>query len=231
MTTSAVRLWLGWRSPAYGGDTGWANFVKELAQNFIPVTWEAMAHFNLRAYVPSVLSPTADTGLPEEVALLCYASVADYDRQKLTIAGRCYRLLHRVPFGPASTSGWAVAGAADSKPSLRTAAAGGRHFDDPTATVHFVALTHPAGAALGSSTVSNALSDHAGAIALWCLKGRTLVWIAASGPLDRQATVAPLLALAPGSQCRSWHVAKPAPALDQANGVPITEQSSLHFSR
>jgi hypothetical protein len=231
MSTSAVRLWLGWRSPAYGGDAGWANFVKELAQNFIPVTWEAMAPFELRTYVPSVLSPTGNTGLPEEVALLCYASVGDYNRQKLTIAGRCYRLLHRVPFGPASTSGWATAGAPDGKPTLRAATAGGRHFDDPAATVHFIALTHPSDASLGNQQVLDALATQAGALALWCLEGQTLVWIAASGPLDRQATVAPLLALAPGSQCLSWQVAKRAPALDQESGVSIAEQSSLHFSR
>lgn len=235
MSASAVRLWLGYRAEQYSvGAAGWTKFVKQLGLNFIPATWEAMAPFQLRTYVPSVLSPSGTTGLPEEVALLCYASVADYNRQEVTIAGRCYRLLHSLLFKfeakKFSVSDWAVAGAAPGSPSLRPAA-GGKRFEDAQAVIHFIALTHPA-TTLNAQNVWTALPDQNGDLAAWCRPGQSLIWIAATKPLDQQQTVSPLLALAAGSACNSWHVAQAAPTpLDQEHGVVIQEQSSLHFHR
>jgi len=229
MSHAAVRIWLGWRAPDYAND--WPGFVKQLGLNFIPVTWEAMQDFHLRTYVPSVLSASKATGLPEETALLCYDTVDDYRRQADTIAGRCYRLLHRVLFSRSSLSDWAVPNAAPGKPALRPASGAGRHFDDPLALIHFIALSHPAGATLTTQQVWSALPSQTDAAAAWCRPGQTLVWIAASQALDRQQTTAALQAQAADSDCRSWQVARPAPKLDQIQGVPVSDESSLHFSR
>ncbi len=230
----AVRLWLGWRAGHLSGTgEGWNGFREHLAQTFVPATWEVMQRFGLETYVPSVFEPSGAHGLPEEVALLRYASRRAYNSSKSTVAGRGYAVMHRAIFdfdtlGRKSKSGWADESAGDDAPALRQAALGAVSFGDADVVVHVLLLSTPDRTA-SSQAVMRALTGQPGSVAAWCQPGFAVVWLAASGVQDEPALSRTLLDEVPGSRLAAFHVAVDAPPIDQANGVPLSRQQTMLF--
>ena len=228
-----VRLWLGWRARHLtGASSGWQSFTKSLASTFIPVTWEIMTRFGLRTYVPSVFSAAEGAGPPEEIALLCYRTRADYDASKATVLGRAYGAMHRAVFefeiaGRKSRADWAAAHGARG-PVLRSAADGGVRFDDAAAVVHVLLLSSPGGR-LATPALLGALTTQPGSVAVWCESGFAAVWIAAPSAQDMSVFSDPVLQAVPHAVVTAFHCAQPAPPIDQTFGLPVVEQHSWQF--
>ena len=237
MSTPALRLWMGWRLPSLMNDaTGWTSFVDRLAKTFVPATWQVMPEFGLVTYMPSVLAPSADSPLPDEVALLIYKSTADYERHKSRVLGRSYSLMHGALFDfetaeRRSTSAWAQSqGHQAGKAWRRGALAAGPRLDDPGASLHFAALVHPRLPSLTATQLSTGLASFEGEVAAWAMPSFTLVWLAAYQALERSAIEARLQGLQPGAVLQHWHVGLKHPPWDELNGVELTSDKSLHFT-
>lgn len=230
--STEIRLWLGWRTAAYMTEAaGWKRFTDHLAQTFVPATWEVMSDFGLRAYVPSIFSPSEPPYLPDEVALLVYESKAKYAESKSMVRGRGYSVMHAALFdfttpGRGSKSDWAVADAVagGTSPTLRLTAPGDPGFDDPAALVHVLLLR--SSGTLTATKVLDALSGIPGQLAVWCQPGFAVVWIATRQPLD-EATLTQ--ALPAKAQVVAFHRARPAPPIEQKTGVPPGDRLSWHF--
>lgn len=228
-----VRLWLGWRARHLtGASSGWQSFTKSLASTFIPVTWEIMTRFGLRTYVPSVFSAADGAGPPDEIALLCYRTRADYEASRATVLGRAYGAMHRAVFefdiaGRRSKADWADAPDANG-PVLRRAIDGGMRFDDADAVVHVMLLSSP-GERLATPALLAALTDQRGSVAVWCESGFAAVWIAAPGAQDVNVFSDPVLQEFPHATVAAFHCAQPAPPIDQKFGLPVLDQHSWHF--
>lgn len=229
-----IRIWLGWRLAALAqDDAGWTTFTTELANSFIPATCSVMRDHGLRVYVPSVLAPSAGSGLPEEIALLGYTSRSAYDSHKKTARGQQYSASHGRLFNfgapPKSVSGWAELQGEAAKPALRRAAPGATDFGAADAIVHMLLLQHAGAQALDPVQVLQALAGQAGAVALWCQPGFTAVWLASATALAQADVAAPLLALAANSRVAAFHCAEPVAARQAGAPMPVVEQASWHF--
>ncbi|WP_326532747.1 uracil-DNA glycosylase family protein [Pseudorhodoferax sp.] len=235
-----IRIWLGWRLAALAkDDAGWSTFTTDLANRFIPATCDVMRAHGLRVYVPSVLAPSAGSGLPEEIALLGYTSRAAYDSHKKTARGRHYSAMHGELFNfntkpthpPKSVSDWAELQGQAVEPALRRAAPGAPNFGAADAVVHMLLLRHASAQALDPAQVLQALAGHAGAVALWCQSGFTAVWLASAAALTQADVAAPVLALpqAAGSQVAAFHRAVPVAPDQAAEPRPVVEKASWHF--
>jgi len=228
-----VRLWLGWRARHLtGASSGWQSFTKSLASTFIPVTWEIMTRFGLRTYVPSVFSAADGAGQPEEIALLCYRTRADYEASRATVLGRAYGAMHRAVFefeiaGRKSKADWADAHGARG-PVLRSATDGGVRFDDAAAVVHVMLLSSP-GSRLAAPALLAALTTQPGSVAVWCDSAFAAVWIAAPREQGMSVFSDPVLQEFPRATVAAFHRAQPAPPIDQRLGLPVVDQHSWHF--
>lgn len=226
-----IRLWLGWRKAELAKDPeGWNTFKTRLADEFIPKTWQVMQDYGLRVYVPSVLKPSGDSGLPEEIALLGYSSQDDYKRHKTTAEGNAYSKSHGELFGFGGKTGsigdWAELQDTPKKPLLRRATGGALDFDALQAVVHVLVLRHPQAQLLDQDQVLQALANQRGAVAVWCQPGFSAIWVAAEAALDQSQLAAPVLALAEGSQVHMFHAAGTAPK----GGISQVEQAGWHFT-
>jgi hypothetical protein len=233
---TSVRLWLGWRAVPYAkNDDGWDRFVTHLSATFIPATWQVMRAYGLLTYVPSVLSADPGTGLPEEVALLCYTTPEAYDSSKKTVAGRSYSVMHEAIFdcatdGRHSRAYWAKPGVEeDDKPARRLPLADGLDFDDASVRIHMLVLRHPGATALRPQQLWQALSAQRGGLAAWCKRGYSVLWVASDVVLQEGELVPQLIGLAEGSSVAAFHLARPTPVVDEAIGLPRVEQASWHF--
>ena len=100
-----IRLWWGYRRP----DVARSDFLRKLGRVFMPQTIYTM-HTRLQAlaaYLPVVPPSTTDSvlsGMPEELAVVVYKSIADYERANATLEGRAYQDLHGALFTKASSS-------------------------------------------------------------------------------------------------------------------------------
>ena len=204
---NALRAWFGWRARhLVQDDAGFDAFRKQLDETFVPATWLVMRRYGLKAYVPTLLRKDKPAHVPDEIALLLYASQGDYNASKLTVAGRSYSVMHRALFefdtGPRrSRSDWA-AEQPDSKnlrAHRRVPKAGGCAFDTPDAVPIVVVLDGPAPQAAAEATVFQAVGyPDCEAVAV-CERGLTVVWLAA--PAGTQAEpVAQALQAAFGNQ-------------------------------
>jgi hypothetical protein len=90
----AVRVWRGFRQPTVAND----KFCADLGAIFIPVTVQMQRLFKLTAYLPAVLPANKPAGVPDEIALVFYASQQDYTNASLAAGGRAYSLLHATIF-------------------------------------------------------------------------------------------------------------------------------------
>lgn len=92
---SAIRIFLGFRRP--GLDQ--ARFWQELGHTFMPGTPLMQAPLGLSAYVPAVLEDTPDSGHPDEVAIIVYASREVYDAKRASsLSRRMYTHSHVAVF-------------------------------------------------------------------------------------------------------------------------------------
>ena len=95
----AIRVFCGYAKP----DLDRATFFKGVGETFMPGTPYMLQPLGLAAYLPGVLA-SPPPGLPDEFALICYPSVAIWDRcMHDTLRGRVYNQSHGGVY--ATTSG------------------------------------------------------------------------------------------------------------------------------
>jgi hypothetical protein len=101
---NGVRVFGGYKLPSMSSD----DFFQELGQTFMPGTPGMLAGLGLAAYLPAVLDLDPALGLPDEVALIIYASRDVYAAARNTVQGRMYTHSHAGVFDMARSRGqWA----------------------------------------------------------------------------------------------------------------------------
>jgi hypothetical protein len=99
-----VRVFGGYKLLSMSRD----DFFKELGQTFMPGTPGMLAELGLAAYLPAVLDFDPASGLPDEIALIVYASRDVYTAARNTVQGRMYTHSHAGVFDMARSRGqWA----------------------------------------------------------------------------------------------------------------------------
>lgn len=232
-----VRLWLGWRAlQSPQADSDWSDFKRNLAETFIPATWQIMKEYKLQIYVPSIFSASENGEYPEEVALLCYHTKNDYDTSKNHILGRSYRIMHRAIFNfngtdRVSTAKW-CAQVGNDGPQLKPTKNGGLRFSDPNASIQVLMLSTPKNFP-SSEKIFDALSNHNGNIAIWQKPNFTVIWIASSRVLNESDIGKNFynLIYQADAKIEAFHNAEIPPPIDQLNGIPIAENKSWHLCR
>jgi hypothetical protein len=98
----SIRVFAGYRLPTLTRET----FFKELGDTFMPGTPCMLAPLGLCAYVAAALDFEDGSGMPDEVALIVYASLDAYNaaRQK-SLQGRMYTHSHAGVFDMARSRG------------------------------------------------------------------------------------------------------------------------------
>ncbi|HEU4455807.1 MAG TPA: hypothetical protein VFR81_22270 [Longimicrobium sp.] len=91
----SIRVFAGSRLPSLDREA----FFKELGETFMPGTPFILAPLGLAAYVPAAPDFEPDTGLPDELALIVYASLDVYRAARQgSITGRMYTHSHAALF-------------------------------------------------------------------------------------------------------------------------------------
>lgn len=91
----SVRVFCGYRLPALNREA----FLKELGDTFMPGTPYMLAPLGLGAYVAAVLDLDPAAGMPDEVALIVYASEPVYrEARNNSLQGRMYTHSHAGVF-------------------------------------------------------------------------------------------------------------------------------------
>jgi hypothetical protein len=76
-----------------------SQFFDELGQTFMPGTPLMQAPLGLAAYLPAVIDPPAGSGLPDEAAIIAYASLDIYQSTRETsLSRRMYTRSHAAVF-------------------------------------------------------------------------------------------------------------------------------------
>lgn len=99
--TQSVRVFAGYRLPSLTREA----FFKELGHTFMPGTPFMLAPLGLSAYVAAVLDLDPAAGMPDEVALIVYASKEAYDARQNWLQGRMYTHSHAGVFDMARSRG------------------------------------------------------------------------------------------------------------------------------
>lgn len=102
-----IRLWWGFKRK----DIGRADLLEQLRSVFLPATVQVMHRRlgALSAYLPVVLPDHGCIGVPDEMALVVYRSLEQYQAAMETLEGRAYQLLHQAVFqSPSSSNGFPV---------------------------------------------------------------------------------------------------------------------------
>lgn len=96
----AIRVFCGYRLSALSRQ----DFFKELGQTFMPGTPLMQAPLGLSAYLPAVTDVEPGGILPEELALIVYSSLDDYNRTRNTsLSRRMYTRSHWAVFDMAKS--------------------------------------------------------------------------------------------------------------------------------
>ncbi|MEO7177260.1 MAG: hypothetical protein ABIW83_00300 [Allosphingosinicella sp.] len=75
------------------------QFLGDLGSTFMPGTPLMQAPLGLSAYVPAVIDPEHDAGLPDEVAIIVYSSLDVYNRfREISLSRRMYTKSHDAVF-------------------------------------------------------------------------------------------------------------------------------------
>lgn len=90
----AVRVWRGYRLASVAPEA----FFAKLGAIFIPVTVQMQRLFHLSAYLPAVMPAEKAAGMPDEIALVFYATQQAYLDTANCVGGRAYSLLHATLF-------------------------------------------------------------------------------------------------------------------------------------
>jgi hypothetical protein len=86
-----VRVWRGYRAPA----TSYADFAAFLGSIFVPACALLQPAAGLAAYVPSMMSQDGKpAGVPDQTALMFWATERAHDAANGTVAVRAYQNLH-----------------------------------------------------------------------------------------------------------------------------------------
>lgn len=86
-----IRVWQGYRAANYKNNR--ENFIKTLEDLLFPITVQMMEPIGLRSYFPALL-PESSFTLPDEVALIAFASQEEHQRVKhSTTAGKAHNAL------------------------------------------------------------------------------------------------------------------------------------------
>lgn len=96
-----IRMFSGYRLPSLDR----AKFFDELGRTFMPGTPAALAELGLAAYLPAVLDLEPERALPDEIALIVYASRNVYTTARSTVRGRMYTHSHAGVFDMARSGG------------------------------------------------------------------------------------------------------------------------------
>lgn len=102
-----IRFWWGFKRKEISRDT----FLDKLGAVFLPATVQVMGHRlgALTAYLPIIPPENCSTDVPDEMALVVYRSVAEYEQASSSLEGRAYQLLHDAVFtSPSSSKGFPV---------------------------------------------------------------------------------------------------------------------------
>lgn len=112
---ASIRVFAGYRLPALARE----DFFRELGQTFMPGTPCMLAPLGLAAYLPATIDPEPDSGLPDEVALIVYASSSAYEAaRRQSLEGRMYTHSHAGVFDMTRSRGqWPGSVAAPDKQS------------------------------------------------------------------------------------------------------------------
>lgn len=102
VSPDAVRVWRGFRTEGLEP----AKFREMLGTLFIPSTVQFQGRLGLSAYLPTVLPDDKPETLPDEIALVFYASQDTYRDTFKTLGGRAYAELHKPVFSSRSKSGF-----------------------------------------------------------------------------------------------------------------------------
>src|SRR5687768_431106 len=98
----SIRVFAGYQLPALTREA----FYKELSDTFMPGTPFMLAPLGLSAYVPAVLDLDPAAGMPDEVAIIVYASVDAYNAaRRESLQGRMYTHSHAGVFDMARSRG------------------------------------------------------------------------------------------------------------------------------
>lgn len=90
----AVRVWRGFRAAGLAKP----DFLSSLGRIFIPVTVQMQSGFGLNAYLPSILPQDKPDLIPDEIALVFYATQQHYRDATNCVGGRAYSRLHDTVF-------------------------------------------------------------------------------------------------------------------------------------
>jgi hypothetical protein len=96
-----IRIFSGFRLPTLTKE----RFFTELGEVFMPGTPYMQAELGLSSYNPAVLDSEGDPELPDEVALIVYASRVKYDTTRMTLRRRMYTHSHAGVFDMARSLG------------------------------------------------------------------------------------------------------------------------------
>jgi hypothetical protein len=241
-STTAFRVWLGWRAAALRETGGWDKFLGHLKSVFIPATWQVMPPFGLSAYLPSVFAEDQGDDWPDETALLVYAGTEGYEqRRPRSVAGRAYGLLHQAVFEfgkvRSSRSAWAAAWPERPAHDARVlawywpAAAAGPVLARADSAVVFLALGHADAPSIGADEVRQALDDVDGEVVV-CRDGvMSFIWLATHGKPSAADVAAALQARRPDWRVHAAHDATGVPQpIDEEQGVALAAHQTLHFA-
>lgn len=94
VTPAATRIFRGYARQ----DLQEAAFLKELGEVFMPGTPWMLRDLGLAAYIPALVPRGAEQDVPDEVAIIAYASEERYEARDQTLTGRLYGHTHRGVF-------------------------------------------------------------------------------------------------------------------------------------
>lgn len=111
-----VRVFCGYRL----NTTTREDFFRELGTTFMPGTPYMQAPLGLNAYTPAVLDLPHEDGIPEEVALIVYASMKQYlEARANSLRRRIYTHSHAAVFNMRAPGGGGQFPGPDSAPTTR----------------------------------------------------------------------------------------------------------------
>jgi len=88
---NTVRVWRGWMLAG----TDYAQFAQTLGSVFVPSCALLQPNAGLTAYVPSMMAQTdKPAAVPDQTALMWWATTAAHDEATKTVAVRAYQDLH-----------------------------------------------------------------------------------------------------------------------------------------
>ncbi len=102
----SIRFWWGFKRK----DLPREMFLDKLANVFLPATVQVMSRRlgALTGYLPVVPPDHGCFGVPDELALVVYRSIEEYEAASASVEGRAYHLLHDAVFDrPSSSNGFA----------------------------------------------------------------------------------------------------------------------------